>query len=337
MLRTDATTPAPRRLRRIAFVFACLGCVVAATGCGASGPASRADAGAGRVAVTAGFYPLEEAARAIGGSRVTVNDLTPVGGQPHGLELRPRQLAALERSDLVLYLGDGFQPQVEKAVASLPSSVRRVDLLRGVGLRPAQAGIPGLRGQVDGGAGGPEALNGDRDPHVWVDPARFMAMATRIRDALIAADPPGRAAYDANATRYLATLRALDRDFRARLRGCHSPVLVTSHAAFGYLADRYHLLQAAIAGISPEAEPDPRSLVATARYAKAHGVRTVFFETLVPRKLSQTVARTIGARTDALNPVEGLTAGELKAGETYTSIQRRNLDALVRGLGCTGS
>jgi zinc transport system substrate-binding protein len=114
-------------------------------------------------------------------------------------------------------------------------------------------------------------------------------------------------------------------------------MIVTSHAAFGYLADRYHLVQAAIAGISPEAEPDPKSLAATARYAKAHGVRTVFFETLVPRKLSQTVAHTMGARTDALDPVEGLTASELRAGDTYTSIQRRNLDSLVRGLGCTRS
>jgi zinc transport system substrate-binding protein len=268
---------------------------------------------------------------------VRVDDLTPVGGEPHELELRPRQLAALERSDLVVYLGDGFQPQVEKAVASLPSSVRRVDLLEGVRLRAAQVGIAGVRGQVDGGAGGPEALKGDHDPHVWVDPARFIAMARRIRDALIAADPLDRAAFHANAGRYLATLRALDRAFRARLRGCRSPVLVTSHAAFGYLADRYHLAQAAIAGISPEAEPDPKSLAATARYAKAHGVRTVFFETLVPRKLAQTVAQTIGARIDALNPVEGLTATEVKAGATYTSLQRHNLDAMVRGLGCTGS
>jgi zinc transport system substrate-binding protein len=337
MLSTHATTLARHGLRRLALASACLGCVIAATGCGASDSTSLADASAGRLAVTASFYPLEEAARAIGGTRVSVNDLTPVGGEPHDLELRPSQLAALERSDLVLHLGDGFQPQVEKAVASLPSSVRRVDLLQGARLRAAQVGIPGVRGQVDGGAGGPEALKGDRDPHVWVDPARFIAMAERIRDALIAADPAGRATFDANAGRYLATLRALDRDFRARLRSCRSPVLVTSHAAFGYLADRYHLLQAAIAGVSPEAEPDPKSLAATARYAKAHGVRTVFFETLVPRKLSQTVARTIGARTDALNPVEGLTASELKGGATYTSIQRRNLDAIVRGLGCTGS
>ena len=310
----------------------CVYAAVAAAGCGSS----ASGAGQRQIPVTASFYPLEEAARAIGGSRVSVTDLTPVGGEPHDLELRPSGVAALEHAQLVLYLGDGFQPQVEKAVASLPSSVRRLDLLQGVPLRPAQVGIPGVRGQVDGGRG-PEALEGDRDPHIWVDPGRFIAMVERVRDALIATDPAGRGAFEANAARYLATLRGLDREVRRRLRGCRSRVLVTSHAAFGYLADRYNLVQAAIAGISPEAEPDPKSLAATARYAKAHGVKTVFFETLVPRKLSQTVAHTIGARTDALNPVEGLTADERRAGATYTSIQRRNLAALVRGLDCTGN
>jgi zinc transport system substrate-binding protein len=317
----------------LAAALACAA-AVAVSGCSDSSPATGATK---TLRVTTSFYPVEEAARAIGGRLVSVSDLTPVGGEPHDLELRPSQVAGLERADLVLYLGDGFQPEVEKAVAALPAGVKRVDLLVGIALRPAQVGIPGVRGQVDGGSGGPEALKGNGDPHVWVDPTRFIAMASRIRDALIATDPAGRTAFEANARRYIGRLRALDRDFATKLRACRSPVLVTSHAAFGYLADHYGLTQAAIAGISPEAEPDPKSLAATASYAKAHHVKTVFFETLVPRKLSETVARTIGARTDALNPVEGLDRQQLDAGETYTSIQRENLAALVKGLGCTGT
>lgn len=311
-------------------------------GCGDGGRISTAaSSGAGKsetkpLKVTADFYPVEEAASEIGGDRAEVTDLTPPGGEPHDLELKPAQLAELEQADLVLYLGDGFQPQVEKAVSALPVDARAVDLLSGVKLRPAQVGIPGVRGEVDGGVG-PEALKGNRDPHVWVDPARFIATAERVRDALVAADPAGRSTYEANAERYIATLRRLDGDFRAQLRDCAAPVLVTSHAAFGYLADRYGLAQAAIAGISPEAEPDPKSLAATAAYAKQHGVTTVFFETLVPRKLADTVATTIGARTDTLNPVEGLTQEQLDAGESYVSIQRENLAALVKGLRCTGA
>ncbi|MFT4034022.1 MAG: zinc ABC transporter substrate-binding protein [Patulibacter sp.] len=288
-----------------------------------------------QLAVVASFYPLQEAAEQIGGDRVQVTNLTPPGGEPHDLDLTPASISALEHSKLALYLGQGFQPAVSKAIGALPSSVTAVDLLDGQQLRRAAKGIPGVRGEVEGGEG--ESLAGGKDPHVWVDPARFIAIATKIEQALIAADPDGRATYERNADRYLKTLRALDAAFEAGLAHCETKVVVTSHAAFGYLTDRYSLTQAAIAGISPDDEPDPKSLAATAKYAKVHGVSTVFFESLVPKALAQTVASEIGARTDALNPVEGLTKDELAAGASYASIQRDNLKRLTRGLRCTAS
>lgn len=327
---TQRIQPPSKMTRR---VFAVLGCATAlvVTGCGSEETSSDADAGA-PLNVVAGFYPIAEAATAIGGDRAAVTNLTPPGGGPHDLELKPGQIAAIEDSGLVLYIGNGFQPQIEKAVQSLPASVQQNDLLEGAQTREAQVGIPGVRGEVDG-----EVLEGNVDPHVWVDPAGFAAMAERIRDAMIAADPSSKRTFEANAKRYIDGLNTLDTEFSTSLDDCRSKVLVTSHAAFGYLTDRYKLTQAPIAGISPEAEPDPKSLAATAKYAKANGVKTVFFETLVPRKLSQTVARTIGAETDALDPVEGLTQKQLDSGESYSSIQRENLAALVKGLRCTAS
>ncbi len=308
-------------------------CVLAAACVGLASCGDEQDtaqAGVDRVPVVASFYPLEEAAKEIGGERVSVVGATPVGGGPHDADPSPKVAQAIEQSKVVFYIGGGFQPAIEKAVGSLPPSATSVDLLDGMQLRAAQAGIPGVRGDVDG-----EVLEGGSDPHVWVDPARFVKMATRIRDELIVADPAGREVYEENGRRYLGELAELDRRFEGALEQCRSKVVVTSHAAFGYLTDRYGLRQAAIAGISPEAEPDPSSLAATAKYAKANGVKTVFFETLVPRKLSETVAQEIGATTDALNPVEGLTKEEVAAGRTYTSIMDDNLQRLQKGLGCT--
>jgi len=316
---------------------ALLAAAVALVGCGGTPDAARAPAAGTEparselrpVQVAAGFYPLYEAARAIGGDEVTVVDLTPPGQGPHDLELSPRAAARLEEADVVLYLGSSFQPEVERAVSARGGG--GVDLLDGEPLRRAQDGIPGVRGAVDG-----ERLEGGADPHVWVDPARFARLVDRITAALVAAAPGRRAELERNARIYRAAIAALDADFRRGLRSCATRTLVTSHAAFGYLADRYGLVQAPIAGITPEAEPDPRSLAAVARRARADRVQTVFFESLVPRRLADTVAREIGARTDMLNPVEGLTAAERRAGATYVSIQRDNLARLVRGLGCTG-
>lgn len=310
-----------------AAVLAMLASLTVAAGCGSDPEESLAGP---RLDVVASFYPIEEAAREVGGDRVDVVDLTPPGGGPHDLELTTESLSALEGAEAVLYLGDGFQPAVEKAVDNLGADTRATDLLAGFDLRSPDSAVPGVAGEVDG-----EVLSGNRDPHVWVDPARFATMVEGVRDALAASDPAGADDYRANAEAYLAEVEALDAEFATALRPCRGEALVTSHAAFGYLADRYGLVQAPIAGISPEEEPDPKSLAATAAFARENGVTTVYFETLVPKDLAETVADEIGAGTDALDPVEGIPQDQLDAGATYLSIQRDNLDRLVTGLGCT--
>jgi zinc transport system substrate-binding protein len=109
---------------------------------------------------------------------------------------------------------------------------------------------------------------------------------------------------------------------------------VTSHAAFGYLAERYRLEQIAITGLSPEAEPTPRELEDVIEDVRAHDAKTVFFETLVSPRLAETVARETGASTAVLNPLEGLTEDELDRGENYFSLMRANLQTLREALEC---
>lgn len=288
------------------------------------------ESGDSRLDVTASFYPIFEAAQAIGGEDADVVNLTPTGTGPHDLELTPQTVAEVEDADLNLFLGENFQPSVEKAVAQ--SSGLNVDLLEGIELRSADDGIPGVQGEVDG-----ERLAGGKDPHVWVDPVGFLQIVDEITAAYTEADPGNADTWERNAAEYRANLETLDADFQQALRNCETRTLVTSHAAFGYLADRYGLVQAPIAGISPGEEPNPQSIAAVARRAEEDGVKTVFFETLVPRKLADTVAQEIGARSDALDPVEGLDAEGEAAGKTYESIQRDNMERLRTGLGCTAS
>jgi zinc transport system substrate-binding protein len=106
---------------------------------------------------------------------------------------------------------------------------------------------------------------------------------------------------------------------------------VTSHAAFGYLAERYGLTQVPITGLSPEEEPSPQRLAEVARLAKAKGVTTIFFETLVSPKIAETLAKEVGAKADVLDPIEGVEAG---SGADYLSVMRDNLTHLRAALGC---
>lgn len=288
-------------------------------------------ADAASLSVIAAFYPLEEAARGVGGDLVSVTSLTPPGQGPHDLELQPSQLGVFESADVAIYLGRGFQPQVEAAIEQAPDTLAGVDLLDAVELLGVDEQLAGTDGEVDG-----EVLAGDVDPHVWLDPSRMITIVDAITEAFADADPDHADDYAANAEQYLADLRGLDGEYRSALTDCRSRVIVTSHRAFGYLADTYDLRQIPIAGISPEVEPDPRTLEAIAAEAEAEGVTTIFLESIAPPELAETVAREIGAELDLLDPIEGLTQDQLDDGETYASIMRDNLGRLVNGLGCGG-
>jgi zinc transport system substrate-binding protein len=299
-------------VRRV-LVFAILGLVVAA--CGDHGATTTAD---GRQVVVASFYPLAEAAKLIGGDKVAVTNLTAAGSEPHDLELTPDDVDEIEQASVVLYFGQGFQPAVEKAASRAKGSV--VDLLR-----PESGLIQGY--ENDEGEKG-------ADPHVWLDPTLMKGIAQRVRDTLVTVDPANRAAYEAGAERYTSELDALDGAYREGLSHCDRKVIVTSHAAFGYLARRYGLVQDAIAGLDPENEPDPQRLADLADKVTEEGITTIFTETLVSPKVAETLAREIGARTAVLNPIEGLSEVEQRRGETYVSVMSQNLEALRKALGC---
>jgi zinc transport system substrate-binding protein len=157
-----------------------------------------------------------------------------------------------------------------------------------------------------------------------------------VADALGEADPEHARAYRRNAARFDAELRALDRDFHEGLAGCSSRVVVTAHDAFGWLADRYDLEEHGVAGLEPDAEPDPDRLADLADLAQREGVTTVFTETLVSPRVARTLAREAGGlRTAVLDPLEGLDDERIEAGDDYVSVMRVNLERLRAALGCT--
>jgi zinc transport system substrate-binding protein len=273
-----------------------------AAGCGGS----NGQASGGRIEVVAAFYPLAYAAEQVGGRKVDVRNLTPPGTEPHDLELSPRDVGRVRSSDGVLMLGDRFQPALERAAKDADGTV--VDLLSDVPLL------------------GPSTVeeDGSHDPHIWLDPVRYKRIVARV-----AREIPGGLAQS-----FDRRLRALNTEFEDGLAHCERHAFVTSHAAFAYLARRYGLKQVAISGLSPEIEPAPRALEGVVREVQRSGATTVFFETLVSPRLAETVAREAGARTAVLNPIEGLTEEQAKAGADYFSLMRENLRALREALGC---
>jgi zinc transport system substrate-binding protein len=298
-------------MRRLALVLiSALSLIVA--GCG--GEAVR-DQGDGKLQVIASFYPVAEAAGRVAGARAEITNLTPAGTEPHDIELTPDQVDQLQDADLVLYLGGGFQPAIEKVVARRDRA--SVDLLEA---------LPLEKGAAEEGE--------TSDPHFWLDPALMERAVERIQRALGDARPGDRAEIERNAAAYRGELRELDARYKTTLSTCRRRDLVTSHAAFHYLATRYGLSQEPIAGLSPETEPDPKRLAELTDLVRRRNATTVFYETLVSREVAETLARETGTRTAVLNPLEGLTSEQEGKGASYVSVMDENLAALKDALGC---
>ncbi|MDO8462735.1 MAG: zinc ABC transporter substrate-binding protein [bacterium] len=272
----------------------------------------------GRVRVAASFYPLAEFARQVGGEFVTVETLTPAGVEPHDFEPTPNDIARLYDADLLLVNG-GIDAWVTDLV---PSAVERgVTVLE-------------MREVIDGLLPAGDDDHDDFDPHFWLYPVHAQRQVAAMRDALIAHDGAHASAYRANAGAFLVQLIALDRAYADGLATCGRRIVVTSHAAFQYLADAYDFEVLAIAGLSPDVEPSAGTLAAIAREARTHGVRHVFFETLVSHELAETLAREIGAATLVFNPLEGLTDAERASGASYLSVMGENLTNLRTAMAC---
>jgi zinc transport system substrate-binding protein len=304
--------------------------LLALTGCSGtpSGAASADGKGSGRLKVTASFYPLEFLVTRIGGAQVAVTDLTKPGVEPHDLELAPRQIAALSRADVVVSL-HGLQPAVDDAIKQAGVK-HQVDAAKLTTMEDHGTEVDGRRHTTgsNGSGGGGDA---GADPHIWLDPVRYAQVAKGVGKALEAADPAHAAAFRRNTDTLVGRLNGLDARFRDGLRGRTSDTFITTHAAFGYLAERYGLVEEAINGIDPESEPSAARMRSLQDLARSKGVTTVFFETLVSDKTAKTVAGDLHLRTDVLDPIEGIT--DKSKGTDYFQVQQANLAALQTALG----
>lgn len=276
--------------------------------CGEGGEPAGQPPADGRLRIVAGFYPLQYLSERIGAESAVVTNLTQSGAEPHDLELKPSQLAQISDASLVVYLA-GFQPSVDEAVR-LQAKDKAFDV----------AAVEQLA--AGGEHGG--------DPHVWLDPLRFAVIVGKLAERIAAVHPAGADAIRVRAAQLQDELRRLDEQYATGLQTCARREIVTSHAAFGYLAARYHLTQVPISGLDPEEEPSPQRVSQVAALAKEKGVTTIFFETLVSPKLAETVAKEIGAKAAVLDPIEGV-----EDGSDYVSVMVRNLAALREALGCT--
>ena len=274
--------------------------------------------GSGKPQVVASFYPLSYLTAKIARDSAEVNNLVPACTKPHNWEPSARAVANIKGANVFVYNGAGFEAWVPKTLDAAKND-KRVAVEATAGLTLASP-PPGA-----------EAGEFTSDPHIWLDPTLAKTIATNIAAGLTKADPDGKATYDRNLADLLGRLDALDGKFKSGLASCQRKEIITSHAAFGYLARRYGLEQIAVEGLSPDSEPTPTRIAEVTKIARERGATTIYFETLVSPRVSETIAKEVGATTLTLDPLEGV---QDEKAQNYFTVMEQNLQHLRQGLGC---
>ncbi|WP_371623342.1 metal ABC transporter substrate-binding protein [Streptomyces sp. NBC_01116] len=334
-------------VRRLIPTTAVAGAVVLGlTALSACSTSDAADGGNGdKLKVTASFYPMQFLTERIGGEHVAVTSLTKPGVEPHDLELTPRQIGSISESDYVLYL-KGIQPAVDDAIkqSGVKNTVDAATLttLENHGSEvsghdhghdhaeeaPEEHGEHEEHSEGDGHNHGEE---GGADPHIWLDPVKYAEVAKGVGKSLEKADPDHAADYRKNTDALVAELGELNTAYETGLKNTSTTTFITTHSAFGYLAERYGLTQQGIAGIDPEAEPSPARIQEIHTIAEKEKATTVFFETLASDRTAKTLAKDTGLKTGVLDPLEGIT--DKSRGADYIEVMESNLTALQKALG----
>lgn len=273
-------------------------------GCGSESSKSGA-----KISVVCSFYPMAEFTREVGKNKIEVITLVPDGAEPHDWEPSPRDLTKLGRAKLFVFNGI-VEPWAENSLEAVKE--------RNVAAVQAGKNL--------------YSINGKEDPHVWVSPKKAMIEVDVICQALCKVDEKNGDFYKKNAADYIGKLKVLDNELQEMVLKARRKSFVTSHKAFGHLAEDYNLQQLAISGISPDAEPTPKDLKNLVKLVKQENIKYIFFETLASPKLAEMLAKETGVKTEVLDPIEGLDEEGKKNGLNYLKIQKQNIESLRKVL-----
>jgi ABC-type Zn uptake system ZnuABC Zn-binding protein ZnuA len=258
-------------------------------GCGSTD--SAADTGALDVVASASF--LSDIAQNVAGDRFEVRSLVPLETDPHSFEPTPSDLRDVATADLLIVNGGGLEGSLLDTLENAGGDATVVDASAGLAGRTPQPGEP--------------ALEGEADPHFWLDPVLVKTYVATIRDAFVAADPAGAAEYEANAAAYQQQLDELDAWIAAQVAEIPETrrKLVMNHTSHGYFADRYGLeiVGTVLPGASTGETPTARGLSDLVRAIDSSGARAIFVEIDEDPDLARQIAAETGVAviTDLLD------------------------------------
>ncbi|MEF2096749.1 metal ABC transporter substrate-binding protein [Bacillus sp. CFBP9009] len=283
-----------------------------------------------KIHIVTTFYPMYEFTKNITKDKAQVDLLVPSNIEPHDWQPTPNDMAAIQKADFLVY----NSPFMETWLSPIQKSLDKDGPL----FIEASERIPLMEGteeESDHDNDNEESDHHDEDhkqldPHVWLSPVLAQKEVQTITDAIVKQDPENKDYYESNSLDYIEQLKELDELYRTTLDKASNKEMITQHAAFGYLAKEYGLTQVPIAGLSPSEEPSPAKLAELKEFAKEQQINVIYFEETTSPKVAQTLAGELGAETEVLNTLEGLSKEDQEKGLSYIEVMKNNLKSLEK-------
>ncbi|MDO5457457.1 MAG: zinc ABC transporter substrate-binding protein [Atopococcus tabaci] len=301
------------------FMMALAGLVL--SGCQSSSTELDEPEGEGRLIIMTSFYPVYVFTQEVAGDLANV-DMMVKGADAHGFEPSARDLATLEESDAFIYANPEMETWVPTLVESLSSSTLIIETDKNIELIHTED------------AGDEESDNEGHhhliDPHTWLDPVLAKKQVTEIKKALVELDPENETTYTENAESFIVELKELNQDYERAFESADHRLFITQHAAFGYLAHRYNLIQESLTGLSSETEASPQRMAEMTDLIREEEVPVVYYNSNSNSDLAQTVAEEASIETELLHSLESVENEEFHSGQGYLNLMRENLENLKK-------
>ena len=276
-----------------------------------------------RISVVTTNSIIADWVRFIGGQRVDVFSVLPVGSDPHTFRPGARDVTHIVNADVIITVGLGLETHwVERLLESASVDLSEIIVL-GEFVNPIN-----FTNDVD------EHSENRLDPHFWLDPLRVQMAVSVIAAQLSVEDSTYQGVYEANSNSYKTELSELHRWTTERVNEIapSRKVLITSHDSLGYFAERYgfEIAGTVIKNYGTETRPTAIELAGLKEIVMNHNGTAIFGETTVSSRFSEILAQETGAslfklHSGSLGPLGG-------ESDTYSKMFRTNVDIIVDAL-----
>lgn len=282
-------------------------------GCSSKGTASNSGRGKLKVVVT--FNAMREFADAVGKDKIDIITMIPSGTEPHDFEPKARDLENLSNAKVFVYNGLGMEGWVDKTLQTVDNSKLVVV--------DASKGIAPIQNQDASASQNMEAY----DPHAWLSLKGAELEAGNIKEALIKADPANKEFYEQNYQDFSKKLESLYEEYSKKFSTVTDKNFVTGHAAFAYLCRDFGLKQNSVENVFAEGEPSAKKMKELIDYCRQNKIKTIFVEDMVSPKVSDTLAKEVGAGVSQINTLESK-----EDNKDYIQSMKDNLEEIYQSL-----